>query len=111
MADRVTESVNMMLVLPSQPGSYSAAQAAKLAEMAIGPGDTAPYSSGDARGLQVAGRQNVPVIANGTATHLALVNTALSELVYITTCNPLVMEIGETINMASFVIAEVGQPV
>lgn len=92
-------------VLPSAPVSYAAADGAKLAAVALAPGD---FSLGDgddgARVLTVAGKSDLPVTASGTATHVALVDSSVSKLIYVTTAGAESVAQGGTVDVAEWVV-------
>ena len=83
--DEIAEA-NLMVALPSEPASYAAAQSAKLAEVAMAGGDFTK-ANGDTSGRKttVAAKAGVTVLTPGTATHVALLDTANSVLLYVTT--------------------------
>jgi hypothetical protein len=104
-------TANLMVALPSEPASFAAAQSAKLAEVAMTSGDFS-ISNGTVSGRRVvvAGKSGLTVTTSGTANHIALLNTATSALLYVTTAPSEVLTSGGTLNIASWQ-AEIADPV
>ncbi len=98
-----------MLVLPSSPADYGAAQSAKLATASMTGGDFSK-AAGDISGrkLTVGAKNGVSVTTPGTATHLALVDSGNSKLLYVTECGSQVLSSG-TVDIGSWK-AEIGDP-
>lgn len=71
------------------PSDYSDVANKTLAHTSV---DSDDFSKSDGvvsgRRLTVAQQEQVPVANEGTATHVALVNTATEELLYVTTSDP-----------------------
>ncbi len=106
---RVGEATRLV-ALAGQPASYAAADAGRLAEAAMGPGDFS-VSDGDVSGrkLMVAAKLGLVVVTAGTADHVALLDEATQRLLYVTTCPEQVLPSGGTVNIASWTV-EIGDP-
>lgn len=107
----VVATADRMVALPSQPASFTEAMTGRLAEAPVAPADFS-VSAGDISGrkLVVAAKAGLPVLAAGTATHVALVQTASSALLYVTTCPDQPLAPGGTVNIGSWNV-EIGDPV
>lgn len=99
-----------MVALPGQPADYDAANASRLADVGMGAGDFAIEAAGGGRLLVVAAKTAIPVVAAGTADHVALVDDATSRLLYVTSCAAEALEVGGTVNIDSWSV-EIGAPV
>ena len=68
-------------------------------------------STGDASGYKLAidAFSNLPVPTSGTATHITLVATSSSELMYITTCNSKALTTADTVTIPTWDI-EIADP-
>lgn len=106
----VVASSNLMVVLPSEPASFAQAQSSKLAESPMTGGDFV-ISDGAVSGRRVtiAARNGLSVTASGLANHVALLNTATSALLYVTTAPAQSITSGGTVNVASWQI-EIADP-
>ncbi|WP_448582479.1 hypothetical protein [Thermaurantiacus sp.] len=104
-------TADRMVALAAQPASYGEAMAGRLAEVTVAPADFA-IGPGDVSGRKVvvAGKTGLPVLMAGTATHVALVRTGNSALLYVTTCPGQALVPGGTVNIASWNV-EIGDPV
>lgn len=97
----------------AQPTTFTEANATyALADIALDSGDFSK-ANGDSSGrkVTVAAQNGVLIDASGTATHIALVRTADSTLLYVTTCTSqaLTANGSNTVNMPAWDI-EVGDP-
>ncbi len=94
---------NLMVALPSEPASYAAAQSAKLASVAMAPGDYAianGLTSG--RRATVAAKTGVAITASGTGNHIAILDTTNSLLLYVTTCPSQALTAGGTMSFGAW---------
>jgi hypothetical protein len=107
---QVIAGATRMVALPAAPGTYSAAVSGKLAEVPLGAGDFS-FSAGDVSGrkVMVAAKGSVPVTTGGTATHVALVDTAGARLLYVTTCPDQQLVAGGEVNFDGWSV-EIGAP-
>lgn len=98
----------VMHVCTSQPADRAAAIAASLANVALAGGDFTK-ANGDTSGRKVtiAQKSNVSIVANGTATHVAIVDG--TTLRYVTTCTSQVLNSGGTVTIPAWDI-EVADP-
>lgn len=98
----------VMLACTSQPADRAAALAAALADVALAGGDFTK-ANGDTSGRKVtiAQKSNVSIGANGTATHVAIVDG--TTLRYVTTCTSQVLNSGGTVTIPAWDI-EVADP-
>lgn len=100
---QVITGADAMWALPSEPAGFGAGDGAKLASVAMAGGDFSIGSaSGGGRRLSVTAKTGVAVLASGTATHVALVDMAASEILAVTTCAAEVLEEGGTVDFGSF---------
>ncbi len=100
-----------MVALNGQPGSYAAADAARLSEAAVAPADFA-IANGDVSGrkVSVAAKSGLAVIAAGTVDHIALLDPATAALLYVTTCPAQAIVTGGTVSLGGWQV-EINQPV
>jgi hypothetical protein len=107
---QVISGATRMVALAGQPANYAAAWAGRLAEATLGSGDFA-VAAGDVSGrkVQVAAKSGVPVVAAGTADHVALLDTAGSRLIYVTTCPARALAAGGSVNFDGWSV-EIGAP-
>jgi hypothetical protein len=107
----VVAGATRMVLLPGQPASHAAAVAARLAEVAVVPGDfSIGAGSGGGRRLTVAARAGLIALANGTADHVALLDGPGQRLLYVTTCPPQPLMAGGSVAVAAWQV-EIGAPV
>lgn len=101
---------NVMVACSAEPANYAGLAAVSLADVAMTGGDFTK-ANGDASGrkLTMAAKNGVAVDSNGTATHVALANTATSTLRYVTTCTGQALTTGSTVNFPSWKI-EIADP-
>jgi len=109
MLDYIAGS-NVMVACSSQPSVYGDLAAAALADVAMASGDFTK-ANGDVSGrkLTMGAKNSVSVDSSGTATHVALADTATSTLRYVTTCTSQALTSGNTVNFPAWKI-EVGDP-
>jgi hypothetical protein len=107
---QVISGATRMLALAGQPASYAAAWDGRLAEAAMGGSDFA-VAPGDMSGrkVAVAAKAGVPVVAAGTADHVALVDMTASRLIYVTTCPAQSLAAGGTVDFDAWAV-EIGAP-
>ncbi len=107
----IVRGATRMVAVSGQPASYAAADAGRLAEASLASEDFT-LAAGDISGrkVTVAARAGLPVIAAGTADHVALLDAATSRLLYVTTCPAQALVAGGTVSIASWSI-EIGAPV
>lgn len=106
----VIAGATRMVALNGQPASFAAANAGKLAEAAMAPGDFV-LANGDVSGrkVSVAAKANVAVGAAGTADHIALVDPVGQRLLYVTTCPAQGLPVGGTVSFSGWSV-EIGAP-
>lgn len=107
----VVSLANRMVAVNGQPATFAAANTGKLAEATLAAGDFA-LAAGDVSGrkVTVAAKNNLSVIAAGTADHVALIDTATSRLLYVTTCPVQSLSAGGTVSIAAWAV-EIGAPI
>lgn len=96
----------------AEPTTYlEATDTFKLADVDVTAGDYTGASPGDVSGrkMRMNSKTAVPVDADGTATHVAIVKTGTSTLLYVTTCTSQVLTSGNTVNMPAWDI-EIAAP-
>lgn len=105
----VVRGATRMVAVSGQPASFAVADAGRLAEAALAGGDFV-IAAGDVSGRKVtiAAKAGLPVIAAGTADHVALLDA--TRLLYVTTCPAQALPAGGTVSIASWAV-EVGAPV
>lgn len=107
--NEIAES-NLMVAIAGQPADFAAAQAGKLVEVALVPGDFT-LAAGDVSGrkVTVAGKADLAVLVDGTADHVALLDTVGSRLLYVTTCPAQGVVTGGTVSFDEWSV-EIGDP-
>lgn len=100
-----------MTACSAQPTTYAEGNATyALADVTIDSGDFS-VADGDSSGrkVTVAAQNGVTVDANGTATHVALLDVSNTKLLYVTTCTSQVLTSGNTVNFPAYDI-EIADP-
>jgi len=96
-------TANLMVAIAGQPATFAAAQTGKLAESAMVPGDyTLSAGSPNGRAVSVAGKSGLPVIAGGTADHVALLDTVGLRLLYVTTAPAQLLQMGGSVAISGW---------
>lgn len=105
----VVRGANRMVALPAAPVDLAGALGARLAEAAMTTADFA-LAAGDVSGrkLTVAAKAALPVIAGGTATHVALLDD--TRVLYVTTCPSQGVSLGGAVNIGAWDV-EIAAPV
>lgn len=105
---------NLMTVCSAEPTTFTEGNATfKLADVAMAGADFT-IAAGDgagnvARKVTMSAKNAVPVDTTGTATHVALLDTVNSLLLFVTTCTSQGLTSGNTVNFPAWKI-EVGAP-
>lgn len=100
--DRLAAATRM-LVLAGQPADLTAAIAAPLADVAVQPAQFIKADApGGGRQLVVAACEGLVALASGTADHVALIDEAGGQLLYVTTCRPQPVLAGAILNVAAW---------
>lgn len=106
----VISGANCMLALAGQPTDYATAWGGRLAEAELVAGDFAKGAGiASGRRVQVAGKSAMPVRVAGIANHVALVNSATGQLLYVTTCPEQQLAAGGTVSFEGWSV-EIGDP-
>ena len=107
---QVVSQATRLVALAGQPASYALANAGALAEAALTGADFS-ISDGSVSGrkVAVAAKLGLPVLAAGTADHVALLDGVNERLLYVTTCPAQVLPAGGTVNIAGWDV-EIGDP-
>lgn len=107
----IVRGATRMVAVNGEPATYAAAFAGRLAEAVLTTADFT-LAAGDVSGrkVTVAMRSGLPVLANGTADHIALLDVAGSRLLYVTTCPAQALVTGGQVSIASWAI-EIATPV
>jgi hypothetical protein len=109
----IKNNCNKMTACSAEPTTYAEGNATyALADAAMSSTDftvAAGDGGGSSRKNTVAAKNTITVDANGTATHVALLNTTGSELLAVTTCTSQVLTAGNTVNFPSWKI-EIASP-
>ena len=89
----------------AQPTTYNEANSTyALADIVVDSGDFAVADDTSGRKVTIAAQSGVTIDASGTATHIALVETAGSTLRYVTTCTALALTSGGTVDFPAWKI-------
>lgn len=105
---------NKMTACNAEPTTFTEANSTfALADVTMGSGDFT-IAAGDgggnvARKVTVGAKSSVPVDTTGTATHVALVDTVNSLLLFVTTCTSQALTAGNNVNFPAWDI-EVAAP-
>lgn len=100
----IKTNANKMVACSAQPTTYAEANATyALADVAMSSGDFT-IGNGDVSGRKVvvAAKNTVTVDANGTITHLALIDTVNSKLLFVTTTPSQVVNTSGTVDIGSW---------
>lgn len=95
---------NKMIVCSSQPTTYAEANVTyNLASQAMVSGDYT-LAAGDTSGRKVTtgAKTGLTIAANGTATHVAIVDTTGSRLLLVTTCTSQALNTGGTVDVPAW---------
>ena len=86
------------------PATFAQANADyALADVTMAPGDyTISDGVTDGRLLEIAAKTGIAVDTQGTATHLALLDTANSELLYVTECTAQLLADGSSVDFGAW---------
>lgn len=109
--DVLKDNVTRMTVCSAQPTSYAEANSTyALADETLSSADFT-IANGDSSGrkVTVAAKSGITVDANGTATHVALLDVANSTLLYVTDTGSQGVSAGGTVDVSSWKI-EIGDP-
>ena len=103
-------AANEMHACVGQPATFADVSTATRASVAVTGADFT-LAAGDTSGRKVvvAAKSGVSVSADGTVDHVALVDTANSKLLYVTTSNAQGVTTGSTVNFPSWDI-EIADP-
>ena len=107
------DQCNSMIACSQQPTTYTEAVTTyALATVAMTPDTDYTKAAGDASGrkVTVAAKSGVSITNSGDATHIALVKTGATELVYVTTCTTQTLTAGGTVDFPAWDI-EIADPV
>jgi ABC-type Fe3+-hydroxamate transport system substrate-binding protein len=104
-------SCTRLVACSAQPTTYTEANATyALADVTV---DSADFTIADGdtsgRKVTVAAQTGVTVDTAGTANHIALLDVAGTELLYVTTCTPQALAVGIPADFGAFDI-EIGDP-
>ena len=89
----------------AQPTTYNEANSTyALADIVVDSGDFAVADDTSGRKVTIAAQSGVTIDASGTATHIALVETAGSTLRYVTTCTAQALTSGGTVDFPAWKI-------
>ena len=102
--DELIANGNEINVCSQEPTTYAEAHTTyKLAQHVLAGGDYSK-ANGDVSGrkVTVAQQADIEVLANGTATHIAITDTINSTLLLVTTCTSQVLTDGNTVTIPAF---------
>lgn len=107
---QVISGADRMVAVGGQPSDFSAAWNGRLAEVGLDGGD---FSVGtgtiSGRRVEIGAKTDVPVVADGVADHVALLDSAGGKLLYVTTCPVQSLTEGGTVSFDSWSV-EIGAP-
>lgn len=111
--NEIKTNCNLMTVCSGEPANFAAANVGGgdfLGDVTMASGDFT-ISDGDTSGrkVAVASKSSVNVDNTGTANHVALLDTANSVLLYVTTCTSQALTSGNTITFPTWDI-EIADP-
>lgn len=109
----VRGAANVITVCSAQPTTYAEATSTyKLADGSLTVNSSYTLANGDTSGrkITVNGLQSMVIDSSGTATHLALCDSATSTLLYVTTITSQALTAGGTVDIPAWDI-EIGDPV
>lgn len=103
--NEVRNTGNLMVGCPSEPASFGAAQSSKLVETTMAPADyTIGAGSPSGRRVTTAAKNSLTPLANGTVNHIAILDTAGSRLLLVTTCPAQAVTITGSVNIQSLTL-------
>lgn len=100
-------TATQLLVCTSQPADRAAAIAAAVATTNLTAAFTKADGDTNGRKVTIAAQNGLTVAANGTATHVALIDGSI--LLYVTICTPQAVTSGNMINVPAWKI-EISDP-
>lgn len=105
----VVRGATHMVALPGAPADHAGAMSARLVEATMTTSDFA-LAAGDVSGrkLSVAAKAALPVIAAGTATHVALLDA--TRVLYVTICPSQAVSLGGAVNIGAWDV-EIAAPI
>lgn len=108
----IKNNCDKMVACSAQPATFAEANATyALADVAMTSTDFTGPANGDTSGrkITVASKSGVTVDTGGDATHVALLDTVNSRLLYVTTCPSQGVESGGTVSFGAWAI-EIADP-
>lgn len=106
----VIAAADRMVAVAGQPASYADAWSGRMAEASLASGDFSLQPGvGGGRRLAIAGKAGVAVVTPGTTDHVALLDSATSRLLYVTTCPAQALAAGGTVSFDPWSV-EIGGP-
>jgi hypothetical protein len=107
----IVAGADRAVALGAQPATYASAWSGRLAETPLSAGDfSIEPGDGSGRKVTIAAKPGANVLAPGSATHVALLDTVGERLLYVTTCPDQPLAMGGTVNFESWSV-EIGAPV
>lgn len=107
---REIAAATRMVALDGQPADFAAALAGRLAEAPLSAADfVMGAGQGAGRKVTIGAKAGIPVMADGVARHVALIDTAASRLLYVTTCPDQALAAGGEVNFDAWSV-EIGAP-
>lgn len=107
---QVIAGANHMVAVAGQPSDFASAWSGRLAEVSLTSTDFSIGNGGTSgRRINIAAKGDVPVRAEGTADHVALLDSTNSRLLYVTTCPVQPLTEDGTVNFDSWTV-EIGAP-
>lgn len=103
----IKSNCDKMVACSAQPATFAEANATyALADVAMSSTDFTGPANGDTSGrkLTSAAKSGVTVDTSGTATHVALLDTVNSRLLYVTTCTSQAVVSGGTVSIGGWSI-------
>jgi hypothetical protein len=104
----IRDNASVMMICASAPQSYSAAanQPNKIVSANVSGADFTVASGASGPTLTVGAKNSQAIEGSGSGTHVALVSTSATRLLYVTNCSAQVLSSGNTVNIGSWVITQ-----
>jgi len=101
----IRNTANKLTVCRAQPTTYAEANATyKQAEVAVDSGDFTIADDASGRKVTVAQQADISITDSNNATHVALVDSGNSKLLYVTTCTEQALTSGNTVTVPAWKI-------
>lgn len=103
--NKILTDCDKMTACNAQPTTFTQGNATyALADVAMADGDFAVADDTSGRKVTTAQKADVPIDVSGNATHIALLDTGNSKLLYVTTCTEQALTNGNTVTFPAWKI-------